>query len=652
MRRGAAQPSERRVSSSAAAAGLLPGQGPMPAAMPLGAALQEMMVRFYRFERYAVPLMRAIEGRVVDIERDAQMAAHPAASDASSSRSARDAEMDKWVGQMTGLIRHEIGQLRAATAEIRGGRELLAAVAGGRAAAPASPAAAAAAAISNSSAAVEAPSSRAAIDSAKAAGGAHKPAQDKEQESQANKDDGARRLNNISSASFTSAVPRRGSVGQQRQDSLKLPQGARPQLDKDEGKSNSSSNSGLARQPSHDAAGSRPVSPSGRPRYTSALGQPLQNGRLSPVRGGSPAAAAAAAADEGDDATSDVSTGSRAQSIDERLKALVDHKLRSPSTASDKPSLMSEGEMVEHDDATSSMARSSSNTTDNDYAMVPSASPTRMRGADGDGEEEEEEEEPRTPLRRQKDPSTASARSEATYVPVAFPSPLPSPSASASEIRTSGLASQGLRARAQSYLQNAESRSSSSSLLSTPRSPAARSLSASSDSAGKQRPPSESAWLASSPKSSASRTSASHARETSADSAGSTRPLTIKKSVNSLSGAAAGRTTSSSTSPTKDSFGSSFGRKVAGGGAGGNGTDNDDEEQGAENAPQQATIRAKKSPVSSVFLDAAPSTTTSLSTPKKRGALSAAMAGTATTTTTPGGTSFRDRIAFFDAAAR
>ncbi|CEH18892.1 hypothetical protein CBOM_05595 [Ceraceosorus bombacis] len=109
----------------AAAAGLAPGQGPLPMDMTLPQALQEMMVRFYKYERYSVPLIRSLETRLLDIERDAQMAIN---GDAASAHSGRDHEMDRWVGQMTGLMRHEVGQLKAATREIREGRELLAQV--------------------------------------------------------------------------------------------------------------------------------------------------------------------------------------------------------------------------------------------------------------------------------------------------------------------------------------------------------------------------------------------------------------------------------------------------------------------------------------------------------------------------------------------
>ncbi|CAD6901656.1 unnamed protein product [Tilletia controversa] len=106
---------------------LMPGAGPLPKDMTMTDALQLMMVRFYRFERYSIPLLRFLETRLVDIERDAQIALHQ--TDALSLNSARDREMDLWVGEMTGMMKHEIGQLRAACQEIKEGREIVAEVA-------------------------------------------------------------------------------------------------------------------------------------------------------------------------------------------------------------------------------------------------------------------------------------------------------------------------------------------------------------------------------------------------------------------------------------------------------------------------------------------------------------------------------------------
>ncbi|KAK0562874.1 hypothetical protein OC861_005090 [Tilletia horrida] len=107
---------------------LQPGTGPMPKDMSMSDALQDMMVRFYRFERYSVPLLRSMEQRLLDIERDAQIALH---SDGTSTTSSRDQEMDRWVSEMTGMMKHEIGQLRAACKEIKEGRDVIANVAEG-----------------------------------------------------------------------------------------------------------------------------------------------------------------------------------------------------------------------------------------------------------------------------------------------------------------------------------------------------------------------------------------------------------------------------------------------------------------------------------------------------------------------------------------
>uniref|UniRef100_V5E9F9 Uncharacterized protein n=1 Tax=Kalmanozyma brasiliensis (strain GHG001) TaxID=1365824 RepID=V5E9F9_KALBG len=106
---------------------LSPGAGPMPASLPLRDALQEMMSRFYRFERYSVPLIRSLETRLLDIERDAMLASNPHAR----SSTTQSAEMDVWVQQMTNLMRHEVRQLDAATRELREARELVATVARG-----------------------------------------------------------------------------------------------------------------------------------------------------------------------------------------------------------------------------------------------------------------------------------------------------------------------------------------------------------------------------------------------------------------------------------------------------------------------------------------------------------------------------------------
>ncbi|KAE8233991.1 hypothetical protein CF326_g974 [Tilletia indica] len=132
-RTGPSTPSGPARNPSAAAEGsrmtgnLMPGAGPLPKDMSMTDALQEMMIRFYRFERYSIPLLRSLETRLVDIERDAQIAIHQ--TDALSANSARDREMDLWVSEMTGMMKHEIGQLRAACGEIKEGREIVARVA-------------------------------------------------------------------------------------------------------------------------------------------------------------------------------------------------------------------------------------------------------------------------------------------------------------------------------------------------------------------------------------------------------------------------------------------------------------------------------------------------------------------------------------------
>ncbi|KAK0531931.1 hypothetical protein OC835_003512 [Tilletia horrida] len=123
----AASSSASGLQGSRTAAGLMPGNGPLPKDMTMTDALQEMMVRFYRFERYSVPLLRSLEARLIDIERDAQIALQ--SSDTVSANSARDREMDRWVSEMTGMMKHEIGQLRAACREIKEGREIIAHVA-------------------------------------------------------------------------------------------------------------------------------------------------------------------------------------------------------------------------------------------------------------------------------------------------------------------------------------------------------------------------------------------------------------------------------------------------------------------------------------------------------------------------------------------
>ncbi|CAO1623274.1 unnamed protein product [Sympodiomycopsis kandeliae] len=205
-------------------AGLSPGTGPMPSELGLMGGLQEMMTRFYRYERYSVPLLRALEMRLIDIERDAQMA-HASADNASdrTGRTDREKEMDKWVGQMTNLMRHEIGQLKAATKEIREGREMLGAIA----------------------------------------------------KHQTGGGGGSR---------FASARQDTGDSNVARQ--LTLPPGAAPALDKDQGKAAHGQPASAAGV--DPALRARSTSPNGRPKYTNALGMPLTDGRRSPERAATP----------------------------------------------------------------------------------------------------------------------------------------------------------------------------------------------------------------------------------------------------------------------------------------------------------------------------------------------------------------------------
>jgi hypothetical protein len=264
--------------SQQSTAGLMPGRGPLPMDFPtLPLALQEMMVRFYRFERYSVPLIRDLETRLLDVERDAQMALH---GDTMSANSARDREMDKWVGEMTNLMRHEVGQLKAATKEIREGREIIAAVA------------------KNLGTGRREMSERPAlvpIETRQPSASHTGEEQDAVSELPppsivsgvtATQGHGDRKTN-ISSASFKSAIPlqrkaesdaqAQAAAELERKQTLALPPGAAPALDKDEGKSLASPTKSIS-----EAQRERSTSPSGRRRYTSALGEPMDNGRISP----------------------------------------------------------------------------------------------------------------------------------------------------------------------------------------------------------------------------------------------------------------------------------------------------------------------------------------------------------------------------------
>jgi hypothetical protein len=515
----AAESPQRRAAPKPAAGGagkgLLPGDGPLPMDMSLPAALQEMMIRFYRFERYSVPLIRSLETRLLDIERDAQLAIN---GDAQSANSARDREMDRWVGQMTSLMRHEVGQLKAATHEIREGRELLGQVVkNGAGRPPGSSFRPRVFSGADSSAQASPSSTRAETGQVKAPPLSPIKTKNLEEDDRVPELGSARspitaeqaghaaRANNISSASFQSAVPRGNAAPLDPR--LGLPAGAAPALDKDEGKSahgkTASSSSGARRE--------RSTSPGGRPRFTSALGEPMQSGRISPLerrsasdeapleppapgRFAMPGAAAAAAgarvsaaspapSDTASNASGSVSMRSnkRGQSVDERLKALVaDRQMRTPSLQSQSSIV----ETLEGDESTDATSMTSTR-LGNDYPL-----------------QEAKEAEPQpmpTPKRALVAPTRShtqqpSDSSQATFVPAGAPrrstlmapadtapylggrtSPTPSshsahspnarrsvspanlvPGASAS-IKTAPHASQGLRARAQSYLQNADS---------------------------------------------------------------------------------------------------------------------------------------------------------------------------------------------------
>ncbi|KAJ1018577.1 hypothetical protein NDA16_004859 [Ustilago loliicola] len=212
---------------------LAPGSGPMPMDMPLPSALQEMMIRFYRFERYSVPLIRSLETRLLDIERDSMLANNPQARSASVS-SHNSAEMDRWVTQMTSLMKHEVGQLRAATLEIKESRELVANIAKHGAGMG----------LNNS---VSSFGSLVAIT----------PSASVQQAEKA-------RETNVSSSTFQSAVPRAAGIKQ-----------ASP----------TKANFGFASESSKEQKASvrdRSVSPNPRPRFTDVLGKPMVGGRLSP----------------------------------------------------------------------------------------------------------------------------------------------------------------------------------------------------------------------------------------------------------------------------------------------------------------------------------------------------------------------------------
>ncbi|SJX66602.1 uncharacterized protein SRS1_16824 [Sporisorium reilianum f. sp. reilianum] len=260
-----APPPQRNAST------LSPGSGPMPADLPLRDALQEMMTRFYRFERYSVPLIRSLEMRLLDMERDAMLASHAQAGSVASSSST---EMDRWVAQMSGLMKHEVGQLKAATREIREARELVATVA--RHASAAGPGVPLSMSVSSfGSLAAIMPSTSV----------QHMPARPVADVAQ---------REDASSSTVESAAPVH-----------KADKAASPT------KAIFGFASESAREHKENRTRDRSVSPNGRPRFTAVLGQPLvqQAGRLSPA----PSA-----------------TG-RDASVQDRLKALVGPSGASPA---------------------------------------------------------------------------------------------------------------------------------------------------------------------------------------------------------------------------------------------------------------------------------------------------------------------------------
>ncbi|TKY86867.1 hypothetical protein EX895_004155 [Sporisorium graminicola] len=309
------QPIASAVSGQRNGSTLAPGSGPMPADLPLRDALQEMMVRFYRFERYSVPLIRSLETRLLDIERDAMLANNPQARSSgtrASIASNHSAEMDRWVNQMTSLMKHEVGQLKAATKEIKESREIVAAVARS-ASASGGPGVALSMSVSSfgSLAAITPTTSVQQIQT-------QRPIAEVTE-----------RQTNVSSSTFESAVPLGGKLG--------LPAGAKPALDRDEGKhggaaSPTKANFGFASESAKEHKENknmlrdRSVSPNGRPRFTSVLGQPLANaqapqqaGRLSPAPSSS------------EDRAQGQAGMPRDTSVENRLKALM-----SPSGASSR----------------------------------------------------------------------------------------------------------------------------------------------------------------------------------------------------------------------------------------------------------------------------------------------------------------------------
>ncbi|PWN33611.1 uncharacterized protein FA14DRAFT_190746 [Meira miltonrushii] len=315
------QPAPRTL-SNAGPSGLTAGTGPMPKDMPMSHALQEMMVRFYRFERYAVPLMRSLEGRLIDIERDNQMALN---GDGMSANSARDREMDRWVGQMTKLMRHEVGQLQAATHELRGSRELLAAVAKNQGVGTTS-----SGFLSSQS---PAPINTTVVQSGEGKGvsAANEPVKVPSDLSR-NLSGDARRGTNASSSSFKSAVPK----------------------------------------PENIVAPASNASPNGRKRYTHALGRPMQDGKISPLVSPKKEIDQLIPETPASPSPSDISSASRRTvSIDERLRALMVDKSRSPSLNTQDANSSLKSGMSLHGAANQFGSRDESISDDTSFEKIP-----------------------------------------------------------------------------------------------------------------------------------------------------------------------------------------------------------------------------------------------------------------------------------------
>lgn len=459
---GASTPQRPRQSN----AGLSAGHGPLPIEMPIGEALQEMMIRFYRFERYAVPLMRSLEARIVDVERDNQMALY---NDSMSANSARDREMDKWVGQMTGLMKHEIGQLKAATREIREGRETLALCVKGQ----------------NGTSSGFLPSRIIQMTDSRQESPIVKSSPKKnidveerndtvtEMKGKGKEVDHSRK-NSFSSYTFKSAIP--------------VPS---KQLALDISKSTTSPTPETL-QPVQNVNSS----PNGRTRYTSVLGQPMNAGKISPAP--SPRKGSEIMSLSSSPTPSNQSSARRAQSLNDRLQALVVDK-RSPSIASvstqaSSPRSGRDDDEVEGEESdNTSFEKLPSQIVDKDYQVVMARGNSKAPARTASGGSDESVEvvqhlqkpssasnknraESTTVKKSQHDKSRSNSSNGAVETSfVQFPSPglsrqrsiSPAALCTTANITTASHASNNLRARAQSYLLNADSHSNSS----TPSSP-------------------------------------------------------------------------------------------------------------------------------------------------------------------------------------